>query len=91
MLSIDLIRRNPDLVREGLTRRSEDSSIIDLILEKDEAWRQLVYQVDELRKQIKEDSKAIGVMIRKDPISADQKKEEVRILGDQLPRDQIQA
>ena len=84
MLSIDLIRRNPDLVREGLTRRSEDSSIIDLILEKDEAWRQLVYQVDELRKQIKEDSKAIGVMIRKDPISADQKREEVRILGNQL-------
>ena len=55
MLSIDLIRRNPDLVREGLARRSEDSATIDLILETDEAWRQLVYQVDELRKQIKEE------------------------------------
>ena len=56
MLNIDLIRRDPDLVRERLTRREEDSAVVDKVLALDEAWRQLVHEGDELRQQRNEAS-----------------------------------
>ena len=91
MLNIDLIRRDPDLVRERLTRREEDSAVVDKVLALDEAWRQLVHEGDELRQQRNEASKAIGQMMRQDPAQAEGKKEEVRRLGDRLQQVEVES
>ena len=91
MLSIDLIRRDPDFVRERLTRRDEDPAVVDQVLALDEAWRQLVHEGDELRQQRNEASKAIGQMMRQDPAQAEGKKEEVRQLGDRLQQVEEQS
>jgi seryl-tRNA synthetase len=91
MLNIDLIRRDPDLVRERLTRREEDSAVVDKVLALDEAWRQLVHEGDELRQQRNEASKDIGQMMRQDPAQAEGKKEEVRRLGDRLQQIEVES
>ena len=48
MLSIDLIRRRPDLVCQGLVNRAERGSIDDVVM-MDANLRQLVHEGDELR------------------------------------------
>ncbi len=50
MLDIQLIRREPDAVREGLARRSADlAPALDHVIELDTKWRALRAELEELR------------------------------------------
>ena len=62
MLSIDLIRREPDLVTAALARRGEESSIPEL-LEQDLSRRTLVTKRDELRATHNEMSREFGKLM----------------------------
>ena len=59
MLSIDLIRRDPDLVRKSLADRGEEDPIPHL-LELDAQRRQVITEGDQLRSQRNEVSRQIG-------------------------------
>ncbi|UCB42652.1 MAG: serine--tRNA ligase [Dehalococcoidales bacterium] len=54
MLDIRIIRDNPDIVRQALTNRQEDSVILDEILELDTERRQKVTELEDLRHARKE-------------------------------------
>lgn len=62
MLSIDLIRREPDLVTAALARRGEETSIPEL-LEQDSSRRILVTKRDELRATHNEMSREFGKLM----------------------------
>ena len=63
MLNIELFRRHPDLVRQGLARRGEED-VVDQVLQLDTDWRGLVAEGDQLRAQRNEASQAIGQLLR---------------------------
>jgi len=54
MLDIRFIRENPDAVRQALTNRQEDSTVLDEILELDTERRQKVTELEDLRHARKE-------------------------------------
>ena len=86
MLSIELFRRQPDLVRRALVRRGEDD-VVDDLLTVDGQWRDLVAKVDRLNAERNAASKAIGdLMKRGDAGPADEQREKVRRMGDDLKR-----
>lgn len=49
MLDINLIRENPELIRENQKKRSLNEKEVDKLLKIDKEWRELKKQVDELR------------------------------------------
>ena len=59
MLDLDLIRRNPELVRQALRTRGEES-VLEPILELDSQRRLRVHEGDELRARRNEVSREIG-------------------------------
>ncbi len=59
MISIDLIRRNPDAVREAMRKRDADVSI-DSIISLDELRRSLIARVDNLRARRNEVSRELA-------------------------------
>ncbi len=59
MLSIQLIRQNPDLVREALEKRGE-SAPIDEILAKDKSRTEIIQKIERQREAINSLSKQIG-------------------------------
>jgi seryl-tRNA synthetase len=59
MLDINLIRNNPDLVKAAVASRN-DSAPIDDILAGDARRREILVEVEELRRQVNVASKAIG-------------------------------
>ena len=61
MLSIELIRKDPEYVRQALLRRGEDTPV-DKLVEMDRQRRQLIQKGDALRAQRKEASKQIAQM-----------------------------
>jgi seryl-tRNA synthetase len=64
MLDIKLIRENPKLVKDSLTRRGEDNSVVDVLLLNDEERRKLVYEVEKLKQRRNEVSNEIAKMKR---------------------------
>ena len=81
MLSIELIRRDPEFVRQALLRRGEELPL-DIIADLDARRRQAIQKGDELRAGRNEASKRIAQMgdKPKDLI------EELRRLGDEIAR-----
>ena len=79
MLSLQLIRENPDLVRDALEKR-HDSAPIEEILSLDKQRRNLLAEVEALRARRNEVSKEIGKTGEKPP----QLIEEMRHIGDQI-------
>jgi seryl-tRNA synthetase len=60
VLDIRLIRRDPDAVRESLRRRgAQDAEAIDRLLELDERWRAITTQLEELRAEQNQASRAL--------------------------------
>ncbi|HJX13521.1 MAG TPA: serine--tRNA ligase [Dehalococcoidales bacterium] len=57
MLDLKLIREDPELVRQALTNRREDTAILDEVLQLDTERRRKVGRLDGLRQQRKEISK----------------------------------
>ncbi|MCD6477853.1 MAG: serine--tRNA ligase [Candidatus Aenigmarchaeota archaeon] len=66
MLDINLIRENPEMVRENLKRRGDPEYMkyLDELIEKDKEWRKLVTRNQELRHERNVLSKKIGEMKR---------------------------
>lgn len=60
MIDINLLRDQPDLVRQSLINRQKDPQIIDAILLTDKNYRQLLSQVETLRSQQNSLSRQIG-------------------------------
>lgn len=59
MLSLELIRKEPDYVRGALLRRGEEAPL-DRLLALDRERRQLIHRADNLRARRREASREIG-------------------------------
>ena len=79
MLSIELIRKDPEYVQQALLKRGEDVSIQKLA-ELDRRRRQVVQKGDELRARRNEASKKIGLTQEKPPELI----EELRHVGEEI-------
>ena len=79
MLSIELIRNEPDYVSQALARRGEEASISE-VLALDARRRQLIHEVDTLRARRNEVSRSIGRTGQKDPAVL----EEMRQVGERI-------
>lgn len=84
MLDINLIRTNPDLVREGISLKKADPRLVDDFLVLDKQWRELVNETDNLRA---EQRKAGEV---RDIEKAKELKEEIRGNEERLKEIEIQ-
>lgn len=51
MLDLELIRKNPFFVKEGVEKKGEDPKIVDKFLELDEKRRKVLKEVEELRRE----------------------------------------
>ena len=67
MLSINLIRENPNVVREALDRRDEDHAPLDRIIELDERRRVILTSSETLRARRNQVSKELSKMKEKPP------------------------
>ena len=82
MLDINLIRENPDIVREALRKRQADPGPVDRVLELDDERRKLIQQVEALKAERNTVSKEIGKM--KDQAARQEKIDQMRAVGDQI-------
>jgi len=64
MLSLELIREKPDLVKAGIAAKNEGPEIVDEILERDRQRRVLLQQADSLKHHRNEVSDQIAVLKR---------------------------
>jgi seryl-tRNA synthetase len=62
VLDIKLIRQDPEMVRDALARRGEDTAVLDEVLSLDEERRRLIYDVEQLKKRRNEVSDNIALM-----------------------------
>ena len=67
MLDINLLRTNPDVVRENIRKKFQDAKLplVDEVIEMDKEYRAAIQQADNLRNQIKVTSKEIGGLMGK--------------------------
>ena len=87
MLSLQLIRDNPQVVREALARRHEDDSSLDQILKLDQRRRSILSESEALRARRNEVSKQLSKMKEKPPeVIADMREvgRKIKALGDDL-------
>ena len=82
MLDLNLIREQPDLIRQSLRNRQMDPSPVDAILQLDEKRRSLLTQVEALKAERNAVSKEIGRM--KDPAEREKKIAAMREVGDKI-------
>ena len=66
MLDIKLIRENPELVKENIKKKFQDSKLplVDEVIEIDKTIRNYKQEVEQLRKQRNDLSKQIGLFMR---------------------------
>lgn len=82
MLDINIIRTNPDGIREMLVNRNRSTDILDKFLAADAEWRTLTEKNNNLRKTRNEESQRISKMAKgseKDALIEDMRK-----VGDQI-------
>jgi len=84
MLDIQLFREDPDLIKQGLTRRHEDPGVVDQVIDLDKRRRELLQEVEHLRAERNQESKAIGKI--KDPDERQEKIDAMGELGEQLEK-----
>ena len=85
MLNIDLLRREPDVIRRSQQRRHEDAGVVDEMLSLDTRRRELVTEADDLRARRNEASKAIGALMKSGAgEEAEAAKRDVRLIGEKL-------
>ena len=82
MLDINLIRENPDIVREALRKRQADPDPVDQVLKLDEERRRLIQQVELLKAVRNTVSKEIGQM--NDQGARQEKIDQMRGVGEQI-------
>jgi seryl-tRNA synthetase len=82
MLDLDLIREQPEHVREALRKRNDDPAIVDEVYELDIQRREVLTEVESLRAERNRVSKAIGRM--KDPAERQASIEAMREVGERI-------
>lgn len=83
MLDQNLIRTQPEFVKEGIKNKGSDPALVDKFLEIDKVRRELIKEIDELRHQRRELSESIGKKLKNgEPVEGI--REEVRLLGDRI-------
>ncbi len=82
MLDIELLRNQPEVVREGLRKRNDDPALVDTVLALDTRRRELLQEVEALRGERNRVSKEIGRM--KDPAERQTHIVAMREVGDKL-------
>jgi len=82
MLDINIIRDNPELVRQALLDRQMDADPVDRVLALDEQRRSLIVQTEQLKAERNTVSKEIGQM--KDPAARQVKIDAMRQVGDRI-------
>ncbi|MFX0112941.1 MAG: aminoacyl--tRNA ligase-related protein, partial [Candidatus Hodarchaeota archaeon] len=60
MIDIQLFRENPQIIRESEKNRFKDPTVVDKVIDLDNAWRKERVAINELRRQRNELSKEIG-------------------------------
>ena len=65
MLDIKFLRENPDVVKENIKKKFQDSKLplVDKVIELDEALRQNKKRADDLRANRNKVSKSIGALM----------------------------
>jgi seryl-tRNA synthetase len=82
MLDINLLRENPDIVRDALTRRNMETSVVDEITTLDQDRRSLLKEVEDLKAERNKVSKEIGRSI--DANERESKIVAMREVGDRI-------
>jgi seryl-tRNA synthetase len=82
MLDINIIREQPDLVREALILRQMDPSPVEQVLELDSQRRGIIQEVENLKAERNAVSKEIGRS--KDPVERQGKIEAMRQVGERI-------
>lgn len=82
MFDINLLREQPELVRQALQNRQMDAGVVDEVLALDAERRSLIGQVEALKAERNAVSREIGKM--KDPAERQAKIEAMRIVGEQI-------
>ncbi len=65
MLDIKLFRENPDVIKQDLVKRGEDTGIVDKIVELDKEWRQTKIKLQELQHKRNTVTKEIAELKKK--------------------------
>ena len=60
MLALEYIRKNADHVRDCVAKKGEDTTVVDRVLEVDEAWRRAQTEAETLRAQQNDLSREFG-------------------------------
>ncbi len=89
MLDINLIRENPEVVRDSLRRRQMDAGVVDTLLELDKERRALLAETETLKAERNHVSKEIGQM--KDATERQARIESTRELGDKISALDVQV
>ncbi|MDI6401213.1 serine--tRNA ligase [Balneolaceae bacterium ANBcel3] len=64
MLDIQIIRTQPEMVKEAMRAKKEkDTHLVDELIETDEKWRNTVFELDKLRKESNSRAKEIGQLM----------------------------
>ncbi len=82
MLDINLIRSEPDFVKDGMRKVGEDPAVIDRVLDLDVRWRAAVTESEELKAERNRGSKSIPKMEKGD--ERDALIARMRTLGDRV-------
>ena len=82
MLDLKFVRENPELVKDGLTRRSMDTAVVDDLIALDDERRALILDVESKKAERNAVSKEIGRS--KDQSEREAKIASMRTLGDSI-------
>ena len=87
MIDINLIRTNPDLVRENIKKKFQDEKLVlvDEVISLDKQNREAIQRADYLRSQRNKISKMIGgLMAKGQKEEAEAAKQQVKDMQDEL-------
>lgn len=83
MIDLKLIRTNPEIVKEALEKRGEDTSVLERIRQLDEARRDLLYRVEQLKSLRNSTSEKIG-QLKKAGKDAQDLVDQMRQVGEEI-------
>ncbi len=92
MIDINLIRENPELVKENIKKKFQKEKIplVDEVLEYDEKWRKLKYEEDNLRSERNKISRKINEAIKlKDKKKAEELKKRAKKIPEKIEESKL--
>jgi seryl-tRNA synthetase len=70
MIDIDLVRKNPQVIRESLRKRNMDERVLDDVVEADREWRELLTEINSMRKERNNSAREIAELNGEEKIKA---------------------